>query len=256
MKIPKIIHQTWKTENIPHKFSRFVQTWKKHHPDWEYKLWTDKDNRALIKAHYPSFLKLYDGYTSNIKKADAIRYFILHKYGGLYVDCDFECLKPFDSIITENKKCLLGLEPERHSKQLYNGTDLVCNAIMVSVRGHRLWKHVFGILKENSSYPDVMDATGPRMLTKAIKRYPHEDVTVLPSDVFYPLVDIKNTALTLSEDELRYYSNMLEENKFPADSFAVHHWAGTWYRGGVSGIMKRFMERLINSFQAHSFGSK
>ncbi len=249
MKIPKIIHQTWKTENIPQKFSGFVNTWKKYHPDWQYKLWTDKDNRAFIKSHYPSFLKLYDGYTSNIKKADAIRYFILHQYGGLYVDCDFECLKPFDSLIIESKGCLLGYEPERHSTYLNNGNGLVCNALMASVPRHRLWEHIFVILQENRSYRDVVDATGPRMLQRGIENYPHNDITIIQSNVFYPLVDIKNTALVLTEDEVKYYSDMLKENKFPAESFAVHHWAGTWYGGGITGISKRFMDWLINSVQ-------
>jgi len=249
-KIPKIIHQTWKTENIPQKFSGCVNTWKKKHPEWQYKLWTDRDNRAFIKSHYPSFLNLYDGYTSKIKKADAVRYFILHKYGGLYVDCDFECLKPFDSLITGSKECILGYEPERHSTHLNNGNSLVCNAIMASVPGHRLWEHLFLVLQESKSYGDVVDATGPRMLQRGIESYPHEDVTIFQSNVFYPLVDIKNPVLALSENEMKYYLDMRKEKKFPSESLAVHHWAGTWYSGGIPGAAKRFMEGLINSVQA------
>jgi mannosyltransferase OCH1-like enzyme len=249
MMIPKIIHQTWKTQDIPQKFSGFVKTWKKYHPDWEYKLWSDKDNRAFIKTHYPSFLNLYDGYTSNIKKADAIRYFILHQYGGIYADCDFECLKPFDPLIAENKGCFLGYEPELHSTRLYKKNNLACNAIMASVPGHRLWEHIFSILEENKSIEDVMDATGPRMLQSGLESYPYSDVTVFQSKVFYPLVDITNLNLALSEDESSYYSNMLKKKIFPDESYAVHHWAGTWYSGGIPGAAKRLLTRLINSAQ-------
>ena len=50
------------------------------HPSWEYKLWTDEDNRNLIKDHYPWFLKTYDEYDVNIKRVDAVRYFYLYHY--------------------------------------------------------------------------------------------------------------------------------------------------------------------------------
>ena len=40
---------------------------------WEYKLWTDKDNRRLIKNHYAWFLDTYDSYRENIQRVDAAR---------------------------------------------------------------------------------------------------------------------------------------------------------------------------------------
>jgi mannosyltransferase OCH1-like enzyme len=43
------------------------------HPTWEYKLWTDVDNRELVRRHYPWFLEMYDGFPQNIMRADAVR---------------------------------------------------------------------------------------------------------------------------------------------------------------------------------------
>jgi mannosyltransferase OCH1-like enzyme len=40
MGIPEIIHQTWKTTDIPSEMVAFQRTWTEHHPDWEYRLWT------------------------------------------------------------------------------------------------------------------------------------------------------------------------------------------------------------------------
>ena len=37
--IPKIIHQTWKDNNIPEKWKLSQTMWQKHHPDWQYILW-------------------------------------------------------------------------------------------------------------------------------------------------------------------------------------------------------------------------
>ena len=92
-KIPKIIHQTWKSRDLPDNFKKWSKIIKDLHPDWEYKLWTDEDNRNFIKNHYSWFLKTYDNYDVHIKRVDAVRYFYLYHYGGVYIDLDFICLK-------------------------------------------------------------------------------------------------------------------------------------------------------------------
>ena len=62
--------------------------------NWSMWLWTDEDNRELIARDFPSFLPLYDGYDVKIKRIDAVRYFYLYKYGGVYMDLDVMCLHP------------------------------------------------------------------------------------------------------------------------------------------------------------------
>lgn len=52
--IPNIIHQTAKTAEIPSKWRLSQQGAKNLHPDWEYCLWTDKDNDQPV-ATYVSF---------------------------------------------------------------------------------------------------------------------------------------------------------------------------------------------------------
>jgi len=39
--IPKIIHQMWdgKTDTLPEFFLQLSETWKEHHPDWQYEFW-------------------------------------------------------------------------------------------------------------------------------------------------------------------------------------------------------------------------
>ena len=55
--------------------------------------------REFIEKMYPWFLKTYDGYTQEIMRIDAVRYFILHYFGGIYLDIDMECkvCKIFDN---------------------------------------------------------------------------------------------------------------------------------------------------------------
>ena len=45
---------------------------------------------------YPEYLALYDGYSYGIQRADVMRLFFLHKYGGIYIDLDIECKRSLD----------------------------------------------------------------------------------------------------------------------------------------------------------------
>ena len=67
-----------------HTFDLFDQA----HPDWKYIFWSDKSARDFIKKEYPWFLETFDAYKHPIQRADAIRYFALYHFGGLYADMD------------------------------------------------------------------------------------------------------------------------------------------------------------------------
>ena len=55
--IPKIIHQTWKNENIPYNTFKkeWIDSWTQLNPNWEYKMWTDDDIRNLIESKFLGF---------------------------------------------------------------------------------------------------------------------------------------------------------------------------------------------------------
>ena len=35
--IPRIIHQSWKTADVPSGFQPWQESWKRNHPGWEYR---------------------------------------------------------------------------------------------------------------------------------------------------------------------------------------------------------------------------
>tara|TARA_B100000586_G_scaffold265534_1_gene237361 strand:- start:1109 stop:1852 length:744 start_codon:yes stop_codon:yes gene_type:complete len=229
--INHIIHQTWKTKDIPNEFKGYVASWRKYNPDWEYRLWTDGDCLDFIEKEYPWFLSQYQSYKTNILRADAVRYFILYHYGGLYVDLDFECLQPMSSIMSDNHALFFGAEPMIHSQRLYGLDQLVCNALMGSVPGHSFWPHVFNQLKENQNKRHTIEATGPFMLQDAVNTYDGKDLVYIYSDtVFYPLPCLFNRRLKLSQRQIEHYESMVLTASYPEESIAVHHWAGTWWK--------------------------
>lgn len=208
---------------MPRRFRAWRDSWLKHHPGWEYRLWTDEDNRRFIHDHYAWFLPIYDGYDEHIMRVDAVRYFILDHHGGVYVDLDFECLRPLDAHL-KDKSLVLGCESPAHLAHIMGGKvarepldRLVCNALMASVARHPFWTHVHKRLHDERRRGDVLETTGPFFLTRAVRTFKEPDTLSIASHkLFYP---IDKPELRGSEADI-------------SQALAVHHWRGTWWRGG------------------------
>ena len=174
---PKIIHQTWKNETVPETWKESPELWKKHHPGYQYRLWTDADNRKFIEERFPWFLETYDGFRHNIQRADAVRYFILYAYGGIYSDLDIEPTRSLDSVLQQyydqGAKIVL-----MNSENTLLESLCASNCFMVSVPKHPFWLlMVDSIMKNKNSrtwmgkHAHVMASTGPGRLKKVLKEY-------------------------------------------------------------------------------------
>lgn len=162
--IPKIIHQTYKTEAIPEKWQKTHQSVLDLHPNYQYILWTDAMARDFIEAHYSWFLPTFDAYPYNIMRADVIRYFVLSYYGGVYIDLDNGC--------THNMDPLLAV-PAWLRKTDPTG---VSNDLMGSVPKHPYFTKVINNLERYNhnwfvSYITIMYSTGPLFLSVLWKQY-------------------------------------------------------------------------------------
>ena len=60
---PNIVHQSWRTAEIPKVVANFVSGWQKL-PNFSHRLWTDDANRQRFAARLPELLPLYDGSTT------------------------------------------------------------------------------------------------------------------------------------------------------------------------------------------------
>ena len=89
--IPKIFHRTWVNESIPAEWVSSFKDCTHQYREWQTMFWTDKRAHDFISQYYPSFLIRFDSYKYPIQRADAIRYFVLYHYGGVYMDLDVGC---------------------------------------------------------------------------------------------------------------------------------------------------------------------
>ncbi|MCP4787439.1 MAG: cell surface protein [Fuerstiella sp.] len=221
MSIPKILHQTWKDKNVPKQFEECVASWKTHHPDWEYRLWTDRDNRELIAARYPGLLETYDRYPAPIQRADAVRYCILHRFGGMYVDLDFISCRPIEPLL-EGRHCVLGVEPTEHCRH-FKLPQMLCNALMAAVPSHPFFTRVIEELPNAADRVEfdqpVLSSTGPIMISRVYEAFAdRSSMEVLPEKYLYPL-SLRQTT------ELRITGHVDADL---SESFAIHLFHGSW----------------------------
>ncbi len=80
--IPKLFHQSWINDISPAKFEEWSSSCRAAHPDWEWVLWTDEDNRRLVERYAPWFIDTYEFLQSEIYRADATRNMYMHVFGG------------------------------------------------------------------------------------------------------------------------------------------------------------------------------
>jgi mannosyltransferase OCH1-like enzyme len=193
-RVPAIIHQTWKTRDIETDTEepfrtyalRSQESWQKHHPECEYRFWTDEDMESFVKNHYAWFYPTWKDFDVHIKRVDTVRYCWLHFYGGIYSDLDMICKKNVTPL-------LVGQEVISYKTRLSmrRGVIFAGNAWMASVQGHPLW---IEMLHYTKNYPEqvarnpdnVMDHTGPRALgavfTSYMKKNPERKIKIWGPD--------------------------------------------------------------------------
>jgi inositol phosphorylceramide mannosyltransferase catalytic subunit len=166
--IPKIIHQTYINESIPPQWQVAQQSCVNLHNHYEYKFWTDVKSREFIAAEYPWFLNTFDGYHYPIQRADAIRYFVLAHFGGVYIDLDYGC-----------KRCLDPLLSYTAWVHLTEPTG-ISNDAMGAVPQHPFFLRVIENLQSYNRnwlfpYVTVMYSTGPLFLSVIWKEWMAEN---------------------------------------------------------------------------------
>lgn len=226
--IPKILHFTWKTEQLPRPMQRYFDAWRRLHPDWEIRLWTDETMRTFVSGRHPEFLSTYDGYAKGIQRADAFRYLVLGALGGVYADLDVEPFRPITPLLQHH--AFLGIEPLEHigADRLHQGVPfLLTNAFMGSVPGHRLWREIIERMPRLSGL-ETFYATGPSMVTAAVLRLPREErPALLAPNAWSPL--LSDGRRTRRDDEaIELLTPVAEVVRAGGGPFVSHVWMSTW----------------------------
>lgn len=231
--IPKIIHQTSKTAEIPEKWETFRSRIIEMHPGWEYRLWTDSDNIEFVAKEFPEHLQLFKDYPKGIMRADVIRYMLMYRLGGFYMDLDYEMLKPFDLL---DRRVVLP-----HSRRLAEGDscDRMGNAVFASEPGNPFWKMLLDDLAANPPLQENVDveaATGPNFVTKIYFSLPAEERDRL--GIYAPDRILFHPETPRSKKDRE---NIVNNGK----SYGIHHCHGTWREyGTLKKVVRKLKQRL------------
>ncbi|PAA63576.1 hypothetical protein BOX15_Mlig000950g2 [Macrostomum lignano] len=189
--VPKILHQVFASERVYANYLPFVNSCLSRNPDWQYYLWTDKTAEKLIVDRYPEFLAKYKQYTDNLEKADSIRYIVLHHMGGIYLDMDVECIRPFFPALEGIQAFLDQERPEQTNIGLAQRYSAM-NSAMGARPGHPFFRHVIDQLRAGTRVGEALRTTGPLALTSALESYRRvgaaAGVKLLDPKVFSPLM--------------------------------------------------------------------
>ena len=237
--IPKIIHQIWSgiSEPLPEWFKELGETWKEHYPDWEYMFWDNDKMNAFIQEHYPHYWDIYNRFPYNVQRWDAIRYLILDKIGGMYVDFDYESIRNMEELI-KDKSCCFALEPELHF-DLYKRKKeelIFNNALMLCAPGHPFMKKIITTMFseemltwmlacERGKVICVLNSTGPGALNKLyydeLTKQEQENIYLIPAKHVTPFTTAQTRRLRMGEE-----SKELEDCL--TEAYAVHYFFSEW----------------------------
>lgn len=216
-RIPKLVHFIWLGSPLPVPCQAIVESWKRVHPDWTVRVWTDADVEEFGLQNKMAF----DIANNYGEKSDIFRYEILYRYGGVYVDTDFECLKPFDPL---HRSCdfYTGLITSNGSVDLLNG-------MVGSCAGHPIMRACIDFLQVGNGDQNpnrIMNDTGPyffrKMFLKTIGAQDCGTAVALPPNMLYPFPGGHRFFISDRQQIKRLYAR--------PESLAIHYWSTSWVK--------------------------
>ena len=154
---------------MPQEFVEYRDSWRRHHPGWEMRLWTE-DNLPtdLIRK------EAYERLRKPAERADIIRLEVLLRFGGVYADADLECLRSIEPLLDGVEFCTA-----------HNRSGRISNALIGATAGHPILERAVKELRPRTEYGIDKSGTGPIFLHNLIRQYP--EATVFPPEYFHAI---------------------------------------------------------------------
>ena len=207
--IPRIIHQFWVGDKKQPE--KLMDHCRDLHPNWEYKLWTEKNLFPLQNQ------KTYDCGSNNFK-SDVARYELLQRYGGFYLDADTLCRRSLEPL--RKKQFVAGYHHYRNpglkGNKRYDDT-LVASAVIGAPKGSVIVDQLVAGLKNDPGLckKPAWSAVGPLYLTNTLKKLNFKNIMPFHAFVPYHYIEAK-----------KGMGNYEKMEKY--DSYAANLWGTTF----------------------------
>ena len=162
--IPKILHMVWVGEKKPPPyFWNNLHRWKSLMPDWTYMIWT---NDKLTEEFFDNdYLELIKKISNPSQVSDFIRFYVMNKWGGYYLDADITPIRSLEELPIKHPIVLCNDLPSEVTP-----VYMMC-AFVAGVPNHPLWKLCIEECKKEDlsiAYGDGITPTGPKVLARAL----------------------------------------------------------------------------------------
>lgn len=199
------IHQIWVGDfRIPVHIKEYMEKMRTNHPHFNYYLWTDSNLPELPSQ----LLSIYESYNEPAIKADLLRMYVVYKFGGFYLDADFDTIEGFrnDILPMDNFDGVI----------VYNG----------SYQLSALANSIFGFKKEHPLLKFMMDNIihkqqwiGPNWWSQTVSKYFDTNIELMSVDEFRKTLNDVNLELGVWKD--------IETYCF------IHHPLSSWSEGSI-----------------------
>lgn len=193
--LPTKVWHSAKSDNLTNNQREWIGSWTKTNPFCRQELLTDKSAQTFVRANFhqtrPDIVEIYEAIPIPILRADLLRYLIILVEGGIWGDLDVTCEKEVSEWVPQEHQnstidMIVGLEFDIAWRGL--GTPIAsqfCNWVFVAQKSSRnlqvVVDSVIAKLKDIAHahnvgingltlemLPDVVDVTGPKIMTIAI----------------------------------------------------------------------------------------
>jgi len=233
--IPRILHFVYISLHLegmsvlPPEVHNRIDGWKKLHPGWHVKIWTNAVVRAELEEDKLNFMKNVSVVSA---VSDILRYEALYRYGGVYFDADMIGFMNINSLIFNKdgfsvceQARYIGVTPRKVSATFHSNPQEICSILGTAVigmpKGHpavrtasqQVYASLASHFGTNEDYEPSW--SGPMFWSKIVWKH---KTTVLPIESFFPCHWSKPGRCTRN-------FNLYRDSK---KHFGIHMWAHSW----------------------------
>lgn len=211
--IPKKIHYVWvgDQDKIHEVEKEWMEEVKAMHPDWEVKIWSDKDvpvNTYLTKC----LAENLHNYA-----ADYIRAYVLYHQGGIYLDTDVKLLKP----IPDKWRSYNAIAPKETPW-------MISNFLLGSIKLGRMAKHLLDLYENFEDNGEPLDEdwwVAPKVLDIVVPKSFGKWGVCHPDNGTY----VGSESCLILEEKIicPYYpwnADRINHHVNTAESVGIHYW--------------------------------
>lgn len=172
MRIPKKLHLTYATDQLPERYQNNLSAWKAACPNWELCFYSDEKVYELFQEYFPLYYEEITKISLGAMLADFFRYAVLYVHGGMYTDIDTIPLKAIPEKWLEASS-VIGYEVQTKEVEFF------CQWTLLSKPKHPLFLEAlqkafqkYRELEGCLDHPDqVLETTGPVFFSSIVNKH-------------------------------------------------------------------------------------